>query len=535
MYLCDQIANQDLNNSMSAAVTTAMLPPKLPASSLHHNQTYHPMNTENTLSDDEHSVSKHESGPNLGGNLNEDSMMVLSQSIDSIHTIGTNNGVDGIEHQVRTLFVSGLPLDAKPRELYLLFRGFKGYLSSTLKPAGKNGKLTAPVGFVTFELRDHAEEAMAKLQGVKFDPEGNQHLRLEFARSNTKVTKPKTMLPSNGFLNHAQLSGSQSTNPQSLSGLNSPHLATVVSLNGCCPANFVPTSLSRMITNLQGPIFSPIQLAGSALDHGGGNIFVPPADANTAAAAAAAAAAAVPTAQWAPIPGLSNMVSAYDSAAYLSSAAGLLQGIGFRALIPGNINSTNFNIPSTVPSLQMVQAAIAHANVAAAALNSMNSSNVTGCGSLTSPIQTVGQSQMNQSTSSSSSGSSPATSSALSCNVTGTNFQSIQHQSQINSFVAQFQQHQQQQQQALATIQLNQHAGSNPLAQSLGFTPQLTGIPGQLNATTIGLIGGYNSIIKELTATEQQQQHPHIHTPQSQRFQQQAGLSCYHPQPNINF
>lgn len=27
--------------------------------------------------------------------------------------------------QVRTLFVSGLPLDIKPRELYLLFRPFK--------------------------------------------------------------------------------------------------------------------------------------------------------------------------------------------------------------------------------------------------------------------------------------------------------------------------------------------------------------------------------------------------------------------------
>ena len=27
--------------------------------------------------------------------------------------------------QVRTLFVSGLPMDAKPRELYLLFRAYK--------------------------------------------------------------------------------------------------------------------------------------------------------------------------------------------------------------------------------------------------------------------------------------------------------------------------------------------------------------------------------------------------------------------------
>lgn len=30
-----------------------------------------------------------------------------------------------LSFQVRTLFVSGLPMDAKPRELYLLFRGFK--------------------------------------------------------------------------------------------------------------------------------------------------------------------------------------------------------------------------------------------------------------------------------------------------------------------------------------------------------------------------------------------------------------------------
>lgn len=35
--------------------------------------------------------------------------------------------------QVRTLFVSGLPMDAKPRELYLLFRGYK---VSICNPAG---------------------------------------------------------------------------------------------------------------------------------------------------------------------------------------------------------------------------------------------------------------------------------------------------------------------------------------------------------------------------------------------------------------
>lgn len=42
--------------------------------------------------------------------------------------------------QVRTLFVSGLPMDAKPRELYLLFRAYEGYEGSLLKVTSKNGK-----------------------------------------------------------------------------------------------------------------------------------------------------------------------------------------------------------------------------------------------------------------------------------------------------------------------------------------------------------------------------------------------------------
>ncbi|XP_061848374.1 RNA-binding protein with multiple splicing isoform X4 [Colius striatus] len=56
------------------------------------------------------------------------------------------------EEEVRTLFVSGLPLDIKPRELYLLFRPFKG---------------------------------------IRFDPEIPQTLRLEFAKANTKMAKSK--------------------------------------------------------------------------------------------------------------------------------------------------------------------------------------------------------------------------------------------------------------------------------------------------------------------------------------------------------
>ncbi|CAF0718410.1 unnamed protein product [Adineta steineri] len=94
-------------------------------------------------------------------------------------------------NEVRTLFVSGLPMDAKPRELYLLFRGFKGYEGSLLKVTNKNGKNLSPVGFVTFANRVDAETAKQELTGVRFDPDLPATLRLEFAKSNTKVQKPK--------------------------------------------------------------------------------------------------------------------------------------------------------------------------------------------------------------------------------------------------------------------------------------------------------------------------------------------------------
>ncbi|XP_060767914.1 RNA-binding protein with multiple splicing 2b isoform X2 [Neoarius graeffei] len=77
----------------------------------------------------------------------------------------SNNNV--VEEEVRTLFVSGLPTDIKPRELYLLFRPFKGYEGSLIKLTSK--------------------------QGVRFDPENPQTLRLEFAKANTKMAKSKLM------------------------------------------------------------------------------------------------------------------------------------------------------------------------------------------------------------------------------------------------------------------------------------------------------------------------------------------------------
>uniref|UniRef100_A0A8D3AG66 RRM domain-containing protein n=1 Tax=Scophthalmus maximus TaxID=52904 RepID=A0A8D3AG66_SCOMX len=92
----------------------------------------------------------------------------------------------GHEEEVRTLFVSGLPLDIKPRELYLLFRPFKGYEGSLIKLTSKQ-----PVGFVSFDSRSEAEAAKNALNGVRFDPEIPQTLRLEFAKANTKMAKNK--------------------------------------------------------------------------------------------------------------------------------------------------------------------------------------------------------------------------------------------------------------------------------------------------------------------------------------------------------
>ncbi|KAJ1520254.1 hypothetical protein ONE63_004461 [Megalurothrips usitatus] len=83
-------------------------------------------------------------------------------------------------------------MDAKPRELYLLFRAYEGYEGSLLKVTTKNGKTASPVGFVTFHTRAGAEAAKQDLQqGVRFDPDLPQTIRLEFAKSNTKVSKPK--------------------------------------------------------------------------------------------------------------------------------------------------------------------------------------------------------------------------------------------------------------------------------------------------------------------------------------------------------
>ncbi|XP_065187616.1 U1 small nuclear ribonucleoprotein A-like [Sycon ciliatum] len=110
------------------------------------------------------------------------------------------------DEEVRTLFVSGLPLDVKPRELHLLFRSFQGFKGASLKFTGKPTKSPTPVAFVAFDSRQNAEVAKDELQNVRFDPDFSQTLRLEFARANTKVTR-KPANPNMGSLSSFSIPG----------------------------------------------------------------------------------------------------------------------------------------------------------------------------------------------------------------------------------------------------------------------------------------------------------------------------------------
>lgn len=125
--------------------------------------------------------------------------------MEEANAVDPNNNIesDNEQEEVRTLFVSGLPTNVRSREIYLLFRAYKGYEGFQLKLTDKQGK-PSPVAFVTFLTREDAEECKKNLQCVRFDPEVNQTLRTEFAKTNTKVNKmayrnhistPKTVAP----------------------------------------------------------------------------------------------------------------------------------------------------------------------------------------------------------------------------------------------------------------------------------------------------------------------------------------------------
>uniref|UniRef100_A0A3P8VLQ7 RNA binding protein, mRNA processing factor 2a n=1 Tax=Cynoglossus semilaevis TaxID=244447 RepID=A0A3P8VLQ7_CYNSE len=70
----------------------------------------------------------------------------------SLKSEGEPNNNVSMEEEVRTLFVSGLPVDIKPRELYLLFRPFKGYEGSLIKLTSKQVRFFTSVGVAVLTI-----------------------------------------------------------------------------------------------------------------------------------------------------------------------------------------------------------------------------------------------------------------------------------------------------------------------------------------------------------------------------------------------
>ncbi|CAL9080912.1 unnamed protein product [Musa textilis] len=87
------------------------------------------------------------------------------------------------QQRIKTLFVSGLPDDVKPREIHNLFRRRPGFDSCQLEYTGRGDQVVA---FATFFSHQSAIAAMSSLDGVVFDPEIGATLHIELARSNSR-------------------------------------------------------------------------------------------------------------------------------------------------------------------------------------------------------------------------------------------------------------------------------------------------------------------------------------------------------------
>ncbi|XP_042405304.1 uncharacterized protein LOC121995633 isoform X1 [Zingiber officinale] len=84
---------------------------------------------------------------------------------------------------IKTLFVSGLPDDVKPREIHNLFRRRPGFDFCQLEYTGRGDQVVA---FATFFSHQTAIAALSTLEGSIFDPETGATLHIELARSNSR-------------------------------------------------------------------------------------------------------------------------------------------------------------------------------------------------------------------------------------------------------------------------------------------------------------------------------------------------------------
>eukprot|EP00002_Diphylleia_rotans_P040478 TRINITY_DN959_c0_g1_i3.p1 TRINITY_DN959_c0_g1~~TRINITY_DN959_c0_g1_i3.p1 ORF type:complete len:120 (+),score=18.89 TRINITY_DN959_c0_g1_i3:50-409(+) len=88
------------------------------------------------------------------------------------------------ETDVKTVFITGLPSDVKPREIYLLFRTTPGYMFCQIKNMQKSSQV-----FATFESHDMAVHAINTLHGFQFDPDFPFTLKMELAKATSKTLR----------------------------------------------------------------------------------------------------------------------------------------------------------------------------------------------------------------------------------------------------------------------------------------------------------------------------------------------------------
>ncbi|XP_031476294.2 U2 small nuclear ribonucleoprotein B'' isoform X2 [Nymphaea colorata] len=92
------------------------------------------------------------------------------------------------QEPIKTIFISGLPDDVKPREIHNLFRRRYGFESCQLKYTGRGDQVVA---FATFFDHQSAMAAMEALNGTIFDPLTGGTLHIELARSNSRTKRPR--------------------------------------------------------------------------------------------------------------------------------------------------------------------------------------------------------------------------------------------------------------------------------------------------------------------------------------------------------
>ncbi|KAF8687414.1 hypothetical protein HU200_043105 [Digitaria exilis] len=98
--------------------------------------------------------------------------------------------------ELRTLFIAGLPADAKPREVYNLFRDFPGYVSSHLR----TGKSSQAYAFAVFADQPSALAALSATNGMVFDLEKNCTLHVDLAKSNSRSKRLRSGAGSNIYI-----------------------------------------------------------------------------------------------------------------------------------------------------------------------------------------------------------------------------------------------------------------------------------------------------------------------------------------------